>query len=168
MIPIIIVVFSLIFDGLLTNYLPFLVNDLSLFTPLLTVVSVFMIYPFFRKKEVNYYILVAITGIVYDLLYTNLLFFNALLFLVIALVSRFIYKNYGITFIRLIIYIVIIVAIYEGLTALLLLLFNLVPITISRVSYKINHSLILNIIYGEMILLLYKIIPKKFMKISIN
>ena len=127
-----------------------------------------MIYPFFRKKEVNYYILVAITGIVYDLLYTNLLFFNALLFLVIALVSRFIYKNYGITFIRLIIYIVIIVAIYEGLTALLLLLFNLVPITISRVSYKINHSLILNIIYGEMILLLYKIIPKKFMKISIN
>jgi len=168
MIPIIIVVFSLIFDGLLTNYLPFLVNDLSLFTPLLTVVSVFMIYPFFRKKEVNYFILVAITGIVYDLLYTNLLFFNALLFLVIALLSRFIYKNYGITFIRLIIYIVIIVAIYEGLTALLLLLFNLVPITISRVSYKINHSLILNIIYGEMILLLYKIIPKKFMKISIN
>jgi len=168
MIPILIVVFSLIFDGLLTNYLPFLVNDLSLFTPLLTVVSVFMIYPFFRKKEVNYFILVAITGIVYDLLYTNLLFFNALLFLVIALLSRFIYKNYGITFIILIIYIVIIVAIYEGLTALLLLLFNLVPITISRVSYKINHSLILNIIYGEMILLLYKIIPKKFMKISIN
>ena len=168
MIPIIIVIFSLIIDGLLTNYLPFLVNDLSLFTPLLTVVSVFMIYPFFRKKEVNYFIFVAITGIVYDLLYTNLLFFNALLFLVIALISRFVYKNYGITFIRLIIYIVVIIVVYEGLTALLLLIFNLVPVTFSRVSYKINHSLLLNVIYGELILLLYKILPKKFMKISIN
>ena len=168
MIPIIILLISLFLDGLLTNYLPFLVNDLSLFTPLLTIVSIFMIYPYYRKKEKEYFIIVAVTGIIYDLLYTNLLFFNALLFLVIALVARFIYKNYGITFMRLIIYITLIIIIYELITALLLLIFNIVPITFSKVSYKINHSLLLNIIYGELILLLFKVIPKKYTKISIN
>ena len=45
------VIISFIFDGVLTNYLPYLVNDLSLFTPLLTVVSIFILYPLNRKKE---------------------------------------------------------------------------------------------------------------------
>ena len=32
----IILIISLLLDGILSNYLPYLVNDLSLFTPLLT------------------------------------------------------------------------------------------------------------------------------------
>ena len=168
MIPIIIIVLSLFFDGLLTNYLPFLVNDLSLFTPLLTIVSIFMIYPYFRKELKKYFIIVASIGIIYDLLYTNLLFFNAILFLLIAIITRFIYKNYEITFFRLVIYIILIIVIYESATALILLIFNLVPITISKLLYKIYHSLILNIIYGELIYLVLKLLPKKYKKISIN
>ena len=83
MLPIIIMIVSFILDGLLTNYLPYLVGDLSWFTPLLTVVSLFMIYPFYRKEEKKYFIIVFILGLLYDLFYTNLLFFNGVLFILI-------------------------------------------------------------------------------------
>ena len=84
---IIIVIISLFLDGILSNYLPYLVNNLSLFTPLFTLVSIFIIYPFFKKKEKKYLISVFIIGIIYDLFYTNLLFFNAVLFFIIGLIT---------------------------------------------------------------------------------
>ena len=168
MIPIIIFVISLFLDGLLTNYLPYLVNDLSIFTPLLTLVSIFIIYPFYRKDEEKYYIILFILGFVYDALYTNLLFFNAVLFVGIGLFTKLIYKNFEINCFKILLYIPIIIILYETGTALILLVFNIVPITIYRLLYKISHSLVINIIYGELLYLIIKLLPKKWKKIKIN
>lgn len=168
MLPLIIVIFSLLLDGIITNFIPYLVNDLSLFTPLLTLVSIFIIYPFYRKNNLKYLITVFIIGIIYDLFYTNLLFFNAIIFLLIGFISIFIYHNFEVNFLRIILYTVLLIAIYESLTALIILIFNLVPITLSKLTYKISHSLILNIIYIEILYLIVKLIPEKLKKISIN
>lgn len=168
MIPIVIIIISLIFDGLLTNYLPYLVNDLSLFTPLFTVTILFLIYPFYRKNPKKYFIIAFIVGFIYDSFYTNLLFFNAIIFLIISIIAKYIYKNFEVSYLRLIIYIVIIITAYESLTGLILFLFRIVPVTPSKVLYKITHSLIINILYGEFIFLILNIIPKRFKKISIN
>ena len=168
MISLIIVILSLLLDGILTNYLPYLNNDLSIFTPLLTLVSIFMIYPFFKKKEKKYFIICFIIGIIYDLFYTNLLFFNAVLFLEIGLITYYIHKNYEITLLRLLLYIIIIISSYEFTTGIILLIFNVVPVTFYKIIYKIINSLLLNIIYSEIIYLIIKIIPKKYKKISIN
>ena len=168
MIPYIIETISLLLDGILTNYLPFLGNDLSLFTPLLSVISIFLIYPFFRKEEKKYLINIFIYGLIYDLFYTNLLFWNATIFLIIGLLTIFIYKNYEISFLKIIIPIIVIITSYELLNASIIWIFHLVPITFTKVIYKITHTLLLNIIYAEIIYLLLKIIPKKYKKISIN
>ena len=168
MIPYVIMIISLLLDGLLTNYFPYLVNDLSLFTPMLTIISIICIYPFYQKQEKKYYITVFILGIIYDMLYTNLLFWNAILFLLLAVIIRFIYKNYEVTPIRLILYSISIISTYEALTGLFLFTFQLVPVTISKVIYKITHSLILNILYAEIIYGILKWIPKKYKRISIN
>ena len=167
-ISIIIVIISLLLDGILSNFLPYLNNDLSIFTPLLTLVSIFMIYPFFKKKEKKYLITIFVIGIIYDLFYTNLLFFNGILFVLIGLLTILIYKRYEITPIRLLLYIIIVITSYELLTVLIILIFNLVPITIYKVFYKIIHSLLLNIIYSELLYLVIYLIPKKYKKISIN
>lgn len=168
MIPIIISFISLILDGILTNYLPYLENDLSLFTPMFTLTILFIIYPFYRKDLKKYYITLFLIGIIYDLFYTNLLFFNAILFLIIGFISAYLYKNYEVTYIKLIIYLILIISIYELMTGLILFIFNLVPVTPYKVIYKITHSIILNIIYGELIFLILSILPKRFKKISIN
>lgn len=168
MISLIIVIISILLDGIITNYLPYLYTDLSIFTPLLTLVSIFIIYPFFKKKEKNYFIIIFIIGIIYDLLYTNLLFFNGVLFIIIGLLIKYIYKTYEMTPVRLILYLAIIITSYESLTGLILLIYNVVPVTFYKVFYKIINSLLLNIIYGELLYLIIKIIPKKYKKISIN
>ena len=168
MIPTIIILLSLILDGILTNYLPYLVNDLSLFTPLFTLVSIFIICPFYRKNSRNYFIIAFIIGLIYDLLYTNLLFLNAILFLGIAIVSKYIYRNFEVNYLRLIIYVILIISLYEVTTVLIILIFNLVPITFYRVLYKISHSLLSNIIYAEIIYLIINLIPEHYKRISIN
>lgn len=166
MIPLIILILSFILDGILTNFLPYI--ELSLFTPLLTLVSIFLIYPLYKKTEIRYFVTLIILGILYDLFYTNLLFFNAILFLIIGFITKIIYKNLDINFIKLIIYIIGIIIIYELTTGLIIFIFNLVPITITKILYKITHSILLNVIYAELIYLVLKIIPKKFKKININ
>ena len=164
----IILLISIILDGILTNYLPYLVNDLSLFTPLLTVVSIFIFYPLNRKKETKFFILMFIVGIIYDLLYTNLLFLNGLLFVLIAFISKIIYKNFETSYFKLIIYTILIIVIYESLYAGILFIYRVVPITIYKLFYKISHTLILNIIYTELLYFIIKHLPKKYKRISIN
>lgn len=167
MIPLIIIIISLLLDGILTNYLPYLVGNLSLFTPLLTLVSIIMIYPFYKKKLKKYYITVLITGIIYDLLYTNLLFINSIIFIIIAYINVLINKRYKINFLSLIIYITFIIVIYESLYAILLIIFKLIPITINKLLYKITHSILINIIYAEVEYIVVKYFLKRN-KISIN
>ena len=168
MLPIIIMTISLLLDGLLTNYLPFLVNDLSFFTPLFTLISIFIIYPLYRKKEKKYFISIFILGMLYDLLYTNLLFFNAVLFVFIGFIIRLIIKNFELSYMKIILYIVIVVVSYESLTLFFLGIFNIIPVSINRLIYKITHSLLINIIYGEILFIIIKILPKKYKEISIN
>lgn len=164
----IIIIISIILDGLLTNYLPYSVNDLSFFTPLLTVVSIFIIYPLNRKKETKFFILIFIIGIIYDLLYTNLLFLNGLLFVLIALISKVIYKNFETSYFKLIIYTILLIIIYESAYAGILFIYRIVPVTLYKLFYKITHTILLNIIYVELLYYIIKHLPKKYKRISIN
>ena len=168
MIPLIIITLSLILDGILSNIFPYTVNNLSLFTPLLTLISIYLIYPFYKKKENKYILTIFLTGIIYDLLYTSLIFYNAITFTIIGIISKYIYKHYEINYLNIIIQIILIVTIYELLNALIIILFNLVPMSISRLFYKITHSLLLNIIYSELLLLIINILPNKYKKVNIN
>lgn len=168
MIPIIIMICSIIFDGLLTNILPFTMGNLSIFTPLFTVVGLFSIYPFYRKKFNNYIILAIICGIIYDLVYTNLLFFNCCLFILVTFLTRLIYKNIQINYIGVIIGTLLIISFYEVVGALVIMVFGRVPITFMDILYKISHSLLLNIIYVELLLFIIRIMPKKYKSVDIN
>ena len=165
---IIILIISFILDGVLTNFLPFGVENISLFTPLLTIVALVVIYNFFYHKEKNYYILSFVIGILYDLFYTNLLFLDGLLFLLIAFVITKIYKVVGFNYMWIALDILISIIIYECSFALVIVIFNLVPMSIYRLLYKIGHSIILNIIYGELLYFIIKLLPKKYKKVRIN
>lgn len=168
MIPIIIMSISLILDGLISNYLPYLVNNLSILTPLLTLTSIVIIYPFYKKKNIEYFIVCIAFGLLYDLMYTNLFLTNASLFLLMSLVVKYIYNNFNINSIKILFYITLIICLYETSLAISFLVFNIVPITINNLLYKIINSLLLNLLYGQLLFNVLKIIPKKYTKIKIN
>lgn len=142
---------------LLDGFFSIIISSKSYFIPLLTVTTIFIIYPYYKKKEKSYFLTTMILGLLYDLLYTNLLFFNAILFLIISYVTKCINKNFTQSIIKTPIYIALIIIIYEVLTGIILFTYRVIPITPSKLLIKISHSLLLNIIYGE---ILYLIIRK--------
>ncbi|MBR3210435.1 MAG: rod shape-determining protein MreD [Bacilli bacterium] len=168
MIPYIIMILSLLLDGFLTNHLPYLVNNLSLLTPLLTLISILIIFPFYQKNHRKYFITVFILGIIYDLFYTDLIFFNAVLFLIIAWINVKVQRWTTPNALNLLLQAIGMIILYESFTGIILYAYNMVPVTIDKVFYKITHSLLLNIVYVELLYFIIKIIPKKYKKISIN
>ena len=168
MVSMIILVISFFLDGILTNFLPYTVGDLSLFTPMITIVALVIIYPFFVKRLRFYFITCFVTGIVYDFFYTNLLFYNAILFLGIGLLTMFFHRYIRLTWFSLILFVVLVIVGYECANAILILIFNLVPMTFYRLLYKISHSLLLNICYAELVYFIIWLLPKKYKKVAIN
>lgn len=159
---IIILSISLILDGLLSNYLPFTIGNLSFFTPLLTMTSILFIYPLLNKNKKNYFILIVIFGIIYDLSYTNLLFYNSILFLLVAFFTIKIYELLPVNFLSIIIYLILLIIIYETLNILFIIIFQVRNVAFKDCYYKVSHSILLNILYGlGLYFLLYKKIQKQ-------
>ena len=152
---ILIIISSFILDIILSNVLPFMKGDLSIFTSLFVPITIYLIYPFYKNQELKYYIESFIIGIIYDLIFTNLLFFDGVIFLIISLVSVKIYKNFIVDKYKNIMYVFLIIILYEFLVASIFLIFNLVPICFYDFVYKISHPLLINVVYG---FLLYEII----------
>ena len=57
-VAIVILVVSFFLDGILSNFLPYMVGDLSLFTPMITIVALVIVYPLFTKNIPSYNTLV--------------------------------------------------------------------------------------------------------------
>lgn len=66
---------SFLLDGIVSMIIP--LN--SLFRPLFSFLGIFLIYPFYYYQQRNYFITVFLFGLFYDIVYTNTLFFHALL-----------------------------------------------------------------------------------------
>lgn len=150
----VLVLIPLLLDGVLSIY----IKSNSYLLPLLTITTIYIIYPKYIKNEKSYFIMIIILGLLYDLLYTNLLFFSAIEFFIIGTISKYIHKNLANNIFMQIIYISMIIIAYEFLTIAILYIFKVVPITIEKIIYKVSHSLLLNIIYGE---ILYLVLNQK-------
>lgn len=79
-------VVSVILDILLSLMIP----SNSLFLPLIFVTSIPFLYIILGKK--TYYILLILTGVLYDLLYSDLILLYVLLFIILGVINFFINK----------------------------------------------------------------------------
>lgn len=164
------IVLSFLLDGVLTNFLPFFQGDLSFLTPYFTIVVLFLAVPFFtRKKEIkNYYILAIVLGILYDLFYTNLLVVHAVLFAVLAFFFRKTWENMQINWITIPLLLILFIGFYHLLFIGLLLLFHSVQVSVLDFLYVWSHSILLNLLYGEMIYFAFSTWNKKYLRMSFH
>ena len=156
-------VVSFLLDGILSNFLPYMNQSLSLFTPYFSVSFLFLMVPFFRKdEEKKYYLIAILYGFFYDVFYTNLLMCHVILFVFVAFMSKKIWKNMQLNFITIPFFIALIIGIYHASFLLLLSLFNIVNPSIQSFLYLWSHSILLNIIYGEILYLILNKLNKKY------
>ena len=81
-------IFSFILDAFTSLYLNFSIETVSIFKTIYTIISLVLIYNYFKNKN-KYIIVLIISGILFDIVYTNTFILNIIIFVVIYLIINY-------------------------------------------------------------------------------
>ena len=153
-----ILVISFILDNIFSMLIP--INSFLL--PLFTLMSLVIIYPFFKDKGRKYLSACFFTGMAYDLIYTDTILIHAFIFLMIGLLiinlNRLLSSNHvSVMFIGL-----VVVIFYRVIMYLFLVISNTVSFDLLGLLASIYNSLIANTIYILLLSIITDIISHKY------
>ena len=154
----IILTFSFLFETMFTN----IVTIDSFLIPLFLLTSLSILYPYFKKNKLTFFIASVICGFFYDIMVTNSPFINTISFGICSgiIVLSYNYMNYNIVnsnFIN-----VIIIIIYRVVSYLLLFIIDFIKFNRNNLLPGIYNSILVNIIYGVILYIVIDLISKIF------
>lgn len=154
---ILIIIFSLFLDFLLSNINYSL---LSYFYPMLTITTiVYLSNLYTNPNRSNYYLLVFLTSIIYDSIFVGNLLITVSPFMIVAILNMFLKRHLRSNLFNNILMLILSIILYEVFILLLLFVVGYKSFEFSMLLYKITHSLLLNTIYIVIMFLVLK--PKK-------
>lgn len=148
-------IISTIIDLLLSTNITNTYQNLNYFFPLILITSLPISY-LLTKNKIIFFIAIIIIGIIYDLLYSDILLINLYFLILLTLLTKIFYQNKKPTTLNITILTLIGVITYDLYLSLILILTKTQNITINDIIYKETHSLILNIIYLILSLIILK------------
>lgn len=136
-------IISFLLDGIVSHF----ISSNSIFLPLFTIVSLVLIYPYFRDNRYRYLKYIAILGLLYDIAYANTVFFHFFIFMILGVLvilwfyflSNTWYTNLWIT--------IIVIIVYRIVTYLFFVLFQNKIFSFIHLGRGIYSSILLNSIY---------------------
>lgn len=154
------VMVSMFLDVIFNNIFIISINNISYFYPMFTITSVVYLSNFYTNpNRKNYYVLVLLIAIVYDCIVIGNLLISISLFLSIAILNIKLKNHLTNNLINNILRLILSIICYDLLFNLLFVIVGYKVFDISKIIYKITHSLIINIIYLVVMFLVLK--PKK-------
>ena len=153
-----IIILSFILEGLFSN----LISHNSLLMPLFSLISLLVLWPYFNCNNKRFIIVSIIVGLFYDIIYTDSIFVNTFMFLLLSIFIIKIneYVNYNL--LNMCLLSIVSICLYRILSYLLLCMvgyLNFDEIILIRGIYR---SLIINIIYSIILYFSTNYIGKKF------
>lgn len=148
-------IISTIIDLLLSTNITNAYQNLNYFFPLILITSLPISY-LLTKNKIIFFIAIIIIGIIYDLLYSDIPLINLYFLILLTLLTKIFYQNKKPTTLNITILTLIGVITYDLYLSLILILTKTQNITINDIIYKETHSLILNIIYLILSLIILK------------
>ena len=144
---------TILLDGIIVYFSNISFGQLNIFYPMLTI----SLIPFFdRRKIKKYYQNCFIIGFIYDLFYSNIFLFNAMLFLLLGFVDLNILKRMKNNLFWYIVIVVVNIILYDTINFLFVIMSNYQLINLDALLYKILHSLLLNIMSCFVYFILFK------------
>lgn len=158
--PIIIptVIISFFLDHIISS----IVSMNGILLPLCTIVSLIIIYPYFKKDEFSYYKWALCIGLFYDITYTDTLLLNTCIFFILAFLIKTINFFLSNNTLNTIIMTIVSIITYRVLTYLVLWTIDYISSDFTLLFKSIYSSLILNIIYAIIIFLITNYFSKKY------
>lgn len=147
--------FSLIFDGFCSRLINNSYQNISVFFPMIFICSIPICFNLIKNKKLLLIILVVI-GIIYDTLYSDVFFVNIYFFVLYFLFLYGFYLKRKTTFLNILITSILGVVFYDAFVFFLLLFLDYSNLKMTYLLYKIVHSLLFNVIYILLSLLIFK------------
>jgi len=119
----------------------------STVAPLFTVLSLVLAYPYYYNNRKIMYISVIVVGVLYDIVYTNTLFLNTLIFIVFLYFIEKIFKYLTNNILNAFIISTFIICFYHLIVYVFFLIIGVVEWDIMNLIDRILPSLIINYIY---------------------
>jgi rod shape-determining protein MreD len=145
MIPIILIV-SFFLEGI---YSCFISSD-GIFISLFSLVSLIIVYPYFNKKNSSYYKCCFLTGLFYDLVYTDTIVFNAFIFTLMGFIIVKMNNIISNSYINSAIMSIIVIVLYRCIVYAFLIITDNYTFTFDILLKGIYTSLLANIIYATL------------------
>lgn len=149
------IILSFILDAFTSLYLNFSIETVSIFKTIYSIISLVIIYNYF-KNDKKYLIILIVIGILFDIVYTNTFILNIILFIIIYLFIRYMDYIMPNNIFTINLKSITSVIIYYILTYLIMLLSNYNIYPISLLLKIITHSLLMTIIYTTISYLILK------------
>ena len=146
---------SFFLDTLLSLSIDSAYQNINIFFPLIFVSSIPISYTLINNKKL-FFITYIIFGILLDLLYSDIIFINLYYFILTGLFCYIFYSNHKITYLNITLISILSFILYDVYIFLILILIGYSNFNISSLFYKISHSLILNISYIIISILILK------------
>lgn len=148
-------IISTIIDILLSTNITNTYKDINYFFPLILITSIPISYTLTKNKTI-FLILIILIGIIYDLLYSDIILINVYFLVLQTLLINQYYKKNKPNIINIITLSTLGLITYDLYISLILILTKYQTITIKDIIYKETHSIIINIIYLTISLIVLK------------
>lgn len=163
-VSIIYIIISFILENIMSNIFVTTLNNVSTFTTIYTIIALVVIYPYFASDK-KYFLLVIISGFLFDTIYTSTILLNLTIFLVISLLIKTLNNIISDNIIMTNIISLISVATYHILTFIILNIVTSKSYSIILLGKILTHSIIMTIIYTS---ISYIIIKYLYSRLSIK
>lgn len=147
-------IISFILDLVLNSFILNAYQNINLFFPCLFVISIPFQYTIIKNKK-RFLLLLLISGIIYDILYSDIFLINTYFFILYGLLIEKIIKKDS-SIIKLVLLSIIGIVIYDIFIFFILVLINYSNYHIELLYYKIKNTIVLNLMYSIIIVLILK------------
>lgn len=153
----IIIIISFLLEGIVSNFVP--IN--GFLAPLFTLVALIIIYPLFDETA-EYYKYAFVTGLAYDLFYTDTILFHAIIFCFMAFIITRLNLVLSDNYLNILVIMGICILIYRVVTYSLLILVSTMAFDFMALIISVLKSLIINLIYSALLFFVVKKCQRKY------
>lgn len=154
-------IISFILEGFISIYQNYTLLNPTIFSTIYTLITLMIVGKYFENFQ-RYILIVVIFGLLYDIVYTNTFILNAILFLLICLVSNFISRILSDTVVNANIINLIGIFLYHILSFIILSVIGYSHYSFKLLFIILSRSILMTIIYTIIIYYLSDYLYKKF------
>ncbi len=159
-ISIISLIFSFLIQGISSNYLSSGLRNLSLFLTIYPIINLLILTPHFENNK-KILLLVIVTGILVDTIYTNTFMLNACIFLAVFYVAKYFHFFFPYNLLTINISSLISIMLYHIINFLFLSIIRYDNYSIQILLSILSHSILMTIIYTSILYLIIEWLVNK-------